>query len=103
RLRLRRSVRPTKQDLPGAAALEEIARRLGVEPAQVVPARSDSGQGVKETALLVIRAVADQLKQRIVAEGLESLSTEPPAGDARVRAMQALERSEPMSPTEIVQ
>ena len=96
-------VQANKQDLPGAVAPEEIALRLGVEPAQVVPARSDSGQGVKETALLVIRAVADQLKQRIVAEGLESLSTEAPAGDALVRAMQALERSEPMSPTEIVQ
>jgi signal recognition particle receptor subunit beta len=96
-------VQANKQDLAGAIAPEEIARRIGVEPALVVPARSDSGQGVRETALLIIRAVADQLKQRIVAEGLDSLSTEAPSGESLVRAMQALERSKPMSPTDIVQ
>lgn len=95
-------VQANKQDLPGVIAPEEIARRLGVEPALVVPARSDSGQGVKETAVLIIRAAADQLKQRILAQGLDSLDTEAPTGEALVRAMQAMERSEPMSPTDIV-
>jgi hypothetical protein len=86
-------VQANKQDLSGAIAPEEIARRLGMEPALVVPARSDSGQGVRETALLIIRPVADQLKQRILADGLESLSTDAPTGEALVRAMQAQERS----------
>jgi signal recognition particle receptor subunit beta len=95
-------VQANKQDLPGAIAPEEIARSLGLEPAQVLGARSDSGQGVKETALLVIRAVADQLKKRIAAEGLDSLTTEVLTGEGLVQAMLARERSEPMNPVEVV-
>lgn len=95
-------VQANKQDLPGAIAPEEIARSLGLDPAQVLGARSDSGQGVKETALLVIRAVADQLKKRIVADGLDSLTTEVLTGDGLVQAMLARERSEPMNPVEVV-
>ena len=95
-------IQANKQDLSDAISPEAIAQLLGVAPTLVVPARSDSGQGVKETALWIIRAAADQLKQRIVAHGLDSLSTETPAGEELVRAMLEHERSEPMSPAEVV-
>lgn len=68
-------VQANKQDMPGALSAEQIAEVLELEPhIPVIPARADEGIGVRETAVLAIRAAADRVQRKLLADGLESIA-----------------------------
>ena len=67
-------VQANKQDVPGALPAEEVLRALDLPPeTPVVSARAAAGIGVRETAVLAVRAAANVAQQRILSAGIDSL------------------------------
>ena len=95
-------VQANKQDQPGALDREQIARLLMVDPALVVPASAQAGNGVRETTVLAIRAAANMVQKHILAHGLASLSGSSYDGEQLKRQLEAAERDDPQSPVEVV-
>lgn len=62
-----------KQDDPRTPAPSAIARSLGEPDLPLVAARAVEGVGVRETAVMIIRAVADRLQKTLIAHGLDAL------------------------------
>lgn len=81
RVRLSRSslgppiiVQANKQDAPGALSTEAIADALGLPPgAEVVPAQTSDGIGVRETVVRAIRCAAALADRDVVARGVDAL------------------------------
>lgn len=72
-------VQANKQDHPRAMPPEEVPAALGLpEDTVVVGARSCEGAGVRETAVLAIRAAATRIQRLVLAEGLGAL---PPVSE----------------------
>lgn len=90
-------IQANKQDMPGALPAAEVARRLAVPVDRVVPARADSGVGVRETVVLAIRAIADLVQRRVLDEGLEALIGKAENGAQIQRLIEEEERKNPKS------
>lgn len=63
-----------KQDDPAALAPAAIADALGDPALPVVAARASQGIGVRETAVMVIRAVAEQLQKYLIEHGPNAIA-----------------------------
>lgn len=96
-------VQANKQDLAGALLPTAVAEDLALDPAtRAVAARACSGIGVRETAVLAIRAAANGIQRRILEEGIEALLGEPESGEELLGAIVLEEEIAPMSPTDVV-
>ncbi len=96
--RQRLLLQANKQDLPGALPAGELAAILEADlAAQVVLAEAVSGVGVRETAVLAIRAAADLAQRQILAEGVESLPTDVVDANELYEAMRAAEPTRAMA------
>jgi signal recognition particle receptor subunit beta len=80
-----------KQDAPGAMSIAELAEALDAHDLPVVAARASDGNGVREAAVMVIRAVADHVQGFVLANGTDALvgiATTPEALYASMRGAQ---------------
>lgn len=67
-------VQANKQDLPGSLSEEEMRKELSLEESvPVVPSQAHSGVGVRETAVLAVRAAATLLQRHVAQHGVRSL------------------------------
>lgn len=68
-------IQANHQDRPGARAPAEVAAALGVPPdVPAIGACACEGTGVRETAVAAIRAAVDEVRRRVVAEGIGALA-----------------------------
>ncbi len=96
-------VQANKQDLPVALAPEQIRSKLNLAPQiPVVAGQASQGIGVRETAVLAIRAAADRVQNRILRQGLDSLVGVAPDGAELKAQMERLELEKPQSPVEVL-
>lgn len=63
-----------KQDAQGAAPPKDIAAMLGADALPVVAARAAHGIGVRETAVMIIRAVAEAVQKYLIEHGPDALA-----------------------------
>jgi signal recognition particle receptor subunit beta len=83
-------VQANKQDVADALDMEGIVRTLDLEPGvTAVPARAASGIGVRETAVLAIRAAANLAQRRVLQVGVDGLPDADIGPDALVAALRA--------------
>jgi signal recognition particle receptor subunit beta len=67
-----------KQDHPEALAASVVASSLELPPGvAVIPARAGDGVGVRETAVLAIRAAADVAQSEVLTHGIDGLRDDP--------------------------
>ena len=89
-------VQANKQDMPGALSLAEIARELSIPPnVTIIPARASDGIGVRETAVIAIRSVANTIQQKILDYGIDSLEGSTLNGQQLYLEMISLESPSP--------
>ncbi len=62
-----------KQDAPGAIPAAELATALDAHDLLIVPARASDGNGVREAAVMAIRAVADRIQRFVLTHGTDGL------------------------------
>ena len=95
-------VQANKLDLPGALSAEEVARALGIARERVVLAQANVGSGVRETAVIAIRAAANVVQRRVLAEGVEVLTGRVAHGREIQAEIERVERENPQSPISIL-
>lgn len=95
-------VQANKTDLPGALSADAVAGALGCPRERVVLAQADAGNGVRETAVIAIRAAADVVQRRVIAEGLERLEGEVIDGRELQAEIEREEHEHPKSPISII-
>lgn len=84
-----------KQDRDGALEPEELARALGVpEGTPVVGARASEGVGVRETAVLAIRAAANRVQRLVIERGINALHGEAETAESLLAALKQLQQVE---------
>jgi signal recognition particle receptor subunit beta len=70
-----------KLDHPRAVSEQRIRSELGLaEDFRIVRARAHAGDGVRETAVLALRAAADRVQSKVLERGFDSI--DDPPGDA---------------------
>ena len=95
-------VQANKIDLPGALDAASVAQALGLEADRVVPAQANVGQGVRETAVIAIRAAANVVQRRVLAEGVDGLVGQAVHGREMQAEIERVERENPQSPISIM-
>lgn len=71
-----------KQDLDGALSAEAVAALLGMDGGTSVSARACDGMGVRETAVLAIRAAANRVQRVLLEQGVDALRGRAETGEA---------------------
>ncbi|HEU5074497.1 MAG TPA: ADP-ribosylation factor-like protein, partial [Polyangiaceae bacterium] len=95
-------VQANKSDLPGALSVDVIAQALGCDRARVVSAQANVGHGVRETVVIAIRAAANVVQGRVLAEGLDALEGQVTHGREIQAEMEREEQENPQSPISIM-
>jgi len=95
-------VQANKLDLPGALDAAAVAQAFGLERERVVPAQANVGQGVRETAVIAIRAAANVVQRRVLAEGVDGLVGIAVHGREMQAEIERVERENPQSPISIM-
>jgi signal recognition particle receptor subunit beta len=96
-------VQANKQDVVGAIDTQTMARRFATgADVPIVAAQADSGVGVRETAVLAIRAAANRVQTILRERGIESLAGTAETGEQLRARIEALEAEQPMSAVEVV-
>lgn len=81
-------VQANKQDIPGAIPLESLRELLEIDQdVAIVPARADEGVGVRETAVLAIRAAANRMQTLILDRGADAFIGVAQSGEELYAAM----------------
>ena len=94
-------IQANKQDLPGAATPDELAARFGMDAdVSIVAARADHGVGVRETAVLAIRAAANRVQTELLLKGVDALAGVGESGEELHRAILAAENRADLSPAQ---
>jgi signal recognition particle receptor subunit beta len=84
-------VQANKQDLDSALRVEELRAALDLpEDMHVVPAAAGSGIGVRETAVLAIRAGARCAEAQILTRGLDALAGRAESAEQLLQSLQQL-------------
>ena len=91
-----------KTDLAGALDAEQVAHALGMARERVVTAQANVGHGVRETAVIAIRAAANVVQRRVLAEGVDMLTGEVTHGREIQAEIERVERENPQSPISIM-
>jgi signal recognition particle receptor subunit beta len=85
-------VQANKQDIAGALEAEAVGRALGLpEEVTVIAARAQDGIGVRETAVLAIRAAANRAQADVLAHGVEALAGRTETSEELLRLLRAEE------------
>jgi signal recognition particle receptor subunit beta len=94
-------IQGNKQDLPGALENRALLAALGL-PADspTVSASAEKGVGIRETAVLAIRAAASRVEKVLLCAGPESLRGSAETAEALHQAMLEVEKRAPLSPVE---
>ncbi len=66
-------IQANKQDLDMAMSPEEVAAALGASDLPLIGTSATNATGIRETAVLAIRAAADRVEAQVRAHGVESL------------------------------
>lgn len=89
-------VQANKQDLADALTTTELASELGIEASvPIIPARACDGLGVRETAVVAVRAAANTIQKTILERGIQSLYGRAESEHDLFDSLLALERSAP--------
>jgi signal recognition particle receptor subunit beta len=89
-------VQANKQDLPGALSPAEISAALELPPGvPCVPACAEQGLGVRETAVLAIRAAANLVQRDLLERGIDALSGTLQTSEDLYQAMRIAEEVRP--------
>lgn len=95
-------VQANKMDLPGALDASLVAQAFSLERERVVAAQANVGQGVRETAVIAIRAAANVVQRRVLAEGVDGLAGLAVHGREMQAEIERIERENPQSPISIM-
>jgi signal recognition particle receptor subunit beta len=96
-------IQANKQDQPGALTPVQIREQFNVDASvPVVPANASSGQGVRETIVLAIRAAALLLQDKLSSAGVNEIEGTYESGQELERRILEMERSNPMLLTDAV-
>lgn len=95
-------VQANKTDLPGALSADAVAEALGCPRERVVMAQANVGNGVRETAVIAIRAAANVVQRRVIAEGVDVLEGEVTHGREIQAEIEREENENPQSPISIM-
>jgi len=95
-------VQANKLDLPGALDAAAVARAFGLERERVVSAQANVGRGVRETAVIAIRAAANVVQRRVLAEGVDGIAGLAVHGREMQAEIERVERENPQSPISIM-
>ncbi len=96
-------IQVNKQDVPGAVSVEVVRRALELESgACIIPARAHQDVGVRECAVLAIRAAANRAQELIVGGGLSSITGSCGSPEALRLHLDQLEAQERLRPIEIL-
>jgi signal recognition particle receptor subunit beta len=89
-------VQANKQDMPEALAPSRLAQEFELEnEVPVIPARAGEGIGVRETAVVAIRAAANAIQKQILASGIESIYGRAESEKDLLDSLQSLDQSPP--------
>lgn len=92
-------IQANKQDLPGALATAQLRERWRVDPAiPITSAAAASGQGVRETVVLAIRAAAVLLQELLNTTGVADMKGTYETGQELEKRILAAERGGPPLP-----
>jgi signal recognition particle receptor subunit beta len=90
-------IQANKQDLPGAIPAEELVTLISRDTEwRVVGSRAKDGAGVKETAVLAIRAAADRVQRTIIHAGIDALQTHVQSASELYSSMLEEEKLSPL-------
>lgn len=77
-----------KQDMEGALPPADVAAAFDFnDPKMLAGARATEGAGVRETAVIAIRAAANMVERLVIERGVESLAGVEETGEALYRSM----------------
>jgi signal recognition particle receptor subunit beta len=92
-----------KQDQPGALTPAQIRERWEIDASvPVVAAQAATGQGVRETVVLAIRATAVRLQEELLGNGIGVREGRYETGEELERRILETERQNPMSAVDVV-
>jgi mutual gliding-motility protein MglA len=96
-------IQANKQDQPGALTPVQIRERFKVDTSvPVVPANASTGQGVRETIVLAIRAAAVLLQDKLSTTGVNEIEGTYESGQDLEQRVLEMERNNPMLLTDAV-
>lgn len=96
-------IQANKQDVLGAATVEQVRDELEAELHHpIIEAEAHQDRGVRETAVLAIRAATQSFVERWKSEGLEALQGSSSTPEELKAHLDELERQNPLSPAAIL-